>query len=145
MKNIIRDILLVDDSANDVTLIKNALSDANIGNEVIVAEDGEEAIDFLKCRGKFAGYTGGKPIFILLDIKMPLLDGIEVLKIIREDPEYNLVPVIMLTSSRDTHDLQACYDSGANSFVVKPVNMSSFMQVVKDLGKYWVIINELPS
>lgn len=145
MKNIIRDILLVDDSANDVTLIKNALADAYIGNEVIVAEDGEEAIDFIHCRGKFEGYTGGKPIFILLDIKIPLMDGIEVLKVIRQIPEYNLVPIIMLTSSRDTHDLQTCYDHGANSFVVKPVNMSSFMQVVKDLGKYWVIINELPS
>lgn len=145
MKTIIKYILLVDDSANDVTLIKNALAEANFGNDIVVAEDGEEAIDFLKCRGKFAGYTGGKPIFIMLDIKMPLMDGIEVLKIIRQDPEYNLVPVIMLTSSRDTHDLQACYDNGANSFVVKPVNITSFMQVVKELGKYWVIINELPS
>lgn len=145
MKTIVKDILLVDDSANDITLIKNALAEANLGNNIIVAEDGEEAIDFLKVRGKFAGYTRGRPIFILLDIKMPLMDGIEVLKVIRQDPEYNLVPVIMLTSSRDTHDLQVCYDNGANSFVVKPVNMSSFMQVVKELGKYWVVINELPS
>ena len=145
MKTIVKDILLVDDSANDVTLIKNALVEANLGNNIVVAEGGEEAIDFLKVRGKYAGYTGGKPIFILLDIKMPMMDGIEVLKVIRQDPEYNLVPVIMLTSSRDTHDLQVCYDNGANSFVVKPVNMRSFMQVVKDLGKYWVVINELPS
>ena len=145
MKTIVRDILLVDDSANDVTLIKSALADANIGNEIIIAEDGEEALDFLYCRGKFAGYTGGKPIFVLLDVKMPLMNGIEVLKIIRRDPEFNLVPVIMLTSSRDTHDLQECYNNGANSFVVKPVHMGTFMQVVKDLGKYWVVINELPS
>jgi len=145
MKTMIKDILLVDDSVNDVVLIKNALTEANFGNNIIVAEDGEEAIDFLYNRGKFAGYTGGKPIFILLDIKMPLMDGIEVLKIIRKDPEFNLIPVIMLTSSRDTHDLQDCYDNGANSFVVKPVDMSSFMQVVKELGKYWVVINELPS
>lgn len=145
MKTIVKDILLVDDSANDVILIKNALAEAKMGNNIIVAEDGEEAIDFLNTRGKFAGYTGGKPIFILLDIKMPMMDGIEVLKVIRQDPEYNQVPVIMLTSSRDTHDLQVCYDNGANSFVVKPVNMSSFMQVVKELGKYWVVINELPS
>src|SRR5512133_2361047 len=110
MKTIVKDILLVDDSVNDVTLIKNALAEANLGNNIIVAEDGEEAIDFLHTRGKIAGYTGGKAI-ILLDIKMPLMDGIEVLKVIRQDPEYNLVPVIMLTSSRDTHDLQACYDS----------------------------------
>jgi len=145
MKTIVKDILLVDDSVNDVTLIKAALADANFGNEIIVAEDGEEAIDFLYKRGKFAGYHGGKPIFILLDIKMPLMDGIEVLKVIRSDPEFNLIPVIMLTSSRDTYDLQTCYENGANSFVVKPVNMNSFMQVVKDLGKYWVIINELPA
>ncbi len=144
MRTIVKDILLVDDSANDVTLIKAALKDANFGNEIIVAEDGEEAIDFLYNRGKFSGYKGGKPIFVLLDIKMPMMDGIEVLKIIRQDPEFNQIPVIMLTSSRDSRDLQACYDNGANSFVVKPVNMSSFMQVVKDLGKYWVIINELP-
>ena len=145
MKTIIRDILLVDDSANDVLLIKSALADAHFGNDIIVAEDGVEAIDFLYKRGKFAGYTGGEPIFILLDIKMPLMDGIEVLKIIRSDPAFNKVPVIMLTSSRDTHDLEDCYDKGANSFVVKPVNISSFMQVVKELGKYWVVINELPS
>lgn len=145
MKTMVHNILLVDDSANDVTLIKSALAEVNFGNNIVVAEDGEEAIDFLYNRGKFTGYTGGKPIFILLDIKMPLMDGIEVLKIIRKDPEFNLIPVIMLTSSRDTHDLQECYDNGANSFVVKPVNMSSFMQVVKDLGKYWVVINELPS
>lgn len=145
MKTIVKNILLVDDSVNDVTLIKAALADANFGNDIIVAEDGVEALDFLYHRGKFAGYAGCKPIFILLDIKMPLMNGIEVLKIIRSDPEFNLVPIIMLTSSADTQDLQDCYDSGANSFVVKPVNVSSFMQVVKELGKYWVIINELPT
>jgi CheY-like chemotaxis protein len=145
MKTIVKDILLVDDSVNDVTLIKAALADTNFGNEIIIAEDGEEALDFLYCRGKFAAYTGGKPIFILLDIKMPLMDGIEVLKLIRSDQEFNQIPVIMLTSSCDSHDLQACYDNGANSFVVKPVSMDSFMQVVKDLGKYWVVINEMPS
>lgn len=144
MKTIIKNILLVDDSANDVTLIKAALADVHFGNDIIVAEDGEEAIDFLYKRGKFADYTGGKPIFILLDIKMPLMDGIEVLKIIRKDAAFNKVPVIMLTSSRDTHDLQECYDNGANSFVVKPVNISDFMEVVKELGQYWVVINELP-
>ena len=145
MKTNVKDILLVDDSVNDVTLIKAALADANFGNEIVVAEDGVEAIDFLYRRGKYEGYKGDKPIFILLDIKMPLMNGIEVLNIIRGDPEFNMVPVIMLTSSADTHDLQDCYDSGANSFVVKPVNISSFMQVVKELGKYWVIINELPA
>jgi len=135
----------VDDSVNDVTLVKAALADANFGNEIVVAEDGEEAIDFLYHRGRYEGEKGEKPIFILLDIKMPLMNGLEVLKIIRSDPAFNMVPVIMLTSSADTHDIQECYDSGANSFVVKPVNIGSFMQVVKELGKYWVIVNELPT
>jgi len=144
MKTIIKNILLVDDSVNDVTLIKAALKNAHFGNEIIVAEDGEEALDFLYKRGKFADYSGDEPIFILLDIKLPLMNGIEVLKIIRADASFKRVPVIMLTSSRDTHDLQECYDNGANSFVVKPVNINDFMQVVKELGQYWVVVNELP-
>jgi len=144
MEAIIRNILLVDDSENDVKLITSALRDANFGNEIIVAEDGEEALDFLYTRGKFADYTGGNPIFVLLDIKMPMLDGIEVLKIIRADDKFKDVPVIMLTSSRDSHDLQECYNNGANSFVVKPVNINDFIGVVKELGHYWVIVNELP-
>lgn len=144
MEAFIRTILLVDDSENDVRLIKSALQEANFGNEIIVAEDGEEAIDFLYTRGKFADYTGDLPIFILLDIKMPMLDGIEVLKIIRADDRFNSIPVIMLTSSRDSHDLQECYNNGANSFVVKPVHIGDFIGVVKELGQYWVIINERP-
>jgi CheY-like chemotaxis protein len=144
METIIRNILLVDDSTNDVTLIKTALKEAHFGNEIVVAEDGEEAIDFLYRKGKYAGYEGEKPILILLDIKMPFMDGIEVLKIIRADATFNHVPVVMLTSSRDTNDLQDCYNNGANSFVVKPVNINDFLGVVKDLGQYWVVINELP-
>jgi CheY-like chemotaxis protein len=144
MKAIIKNILLVDDSENDVKLIKAALEEAHFGNEIVVAEDGEEALDFLYKRGKFANDKSEDPVFILLDIKMPLMDGIEVLKIIRADDTFNKVPVIMLTSSRDSGDMQACYDSGANSFVVKPVNISDFMMVVKELGQYWVVINERP-
>lgn len=145
MKTIIKNILLVDDSVNDVTLIKAALREARFGNEIIVAEDGEEALDFLYRKGKFADYTGEDPIFILLDIKLPLMNGIEVLKTIRNDTAFNKVPIIMLTSSRDSNDLEACYNSGANSFVVKPVNINDFMGVVKELGQYWVVVNELPS
>ena len=144
MKANIKTILLVDDSPNDVTLIKAALEDAHFGNDIIVAEDGEEALDFLYKKGKFANYAREEPVFILLDIKMPLMDGIEVLKIIRADASFNDIPVIMLTSSRDIRDLQDCYDNGANSFVVKPVNMNDFMEVVKELGQYWVVINERP-
>lgn len=144
MKTLIKNILLVEDSANDVTLIKAGLREAHFGNEIVVAEDGEEALDFLYKRGKFASYVGDKPIFILLDIKLPLMNGIEVLKVIREDAHFNDVPVIMLTSSRDSHDLQECYNNGANSFVVKPVNINEFMLVVKEVGQYWVVVNELP-
>lgn len=144
METIIKNILLVDDSVNDITLIKTALRNAHFGNEIIVAEDGEEALDFLYRRKKFAGYSGDDPIFILLDIKMPLMDGIEVLKAIRSDLKFNKIPVIMLTSSRDNHDLRDCYDNGANSFVVKPVNINDFMGVVKELGQYWIVVNELP-
>jgi len=145
MTSVIKNILLVDDSSNDVVLIKSALKNAHFGNEIIVAEDGEEALDYLYRRGKYADCLDEEPVFILLDIKMPLIDGIEVLKIIRADAKFNRVPVIMLTSSRDTGDLQECYDNGANSFVVKPVNITEFINTVKDLGQYWVVINEIPS
>jgi len=145
MKTIIKNILLVDDSDNDVTLIKAALKDTHFGNEIIVAEDGEEAVDFLYKRGKFRDYSGGEPIFILLDINLPLMNGIEVLKIIRSVPEYNTIPVIMLTSSQDPYDLKECYENGANSFVVKPVSINDFISVVKELGQYWVVINEIPT
>ena len=142
MKSIIKNILLVDDSPNDITLIKAALANAHLAHDIVVAENGEEALDFLYKRGSFVSYPGGDPVFILLDIKMPLMSGIEVLKLIRSDPAYNKVPVIMLTSSHDSRDLQECYDNGANSYVVKPVNINFFMGAINDLGKYWVIINE---
>ena len=138
-----RNIMMVDDDHNDVVLMINALREAHFGNEIIVAEDGEEALDFLYRRGKFADYQGDFPIFILLDIKMPLLNGIEVLKLIRKDRSFDKIPVIMMTSSRDTHDLDECYENGANSFVVKPVNISNFIDVVKKVGQYWIVVNEI--
>lgn len=144
MEAIIRKILLVDDSANDITLIKAALADAHFANDIIVAEEGEEALDFLYKRGKYADSADEKPVFILLDIKMPLISGIDVLKIIRADASFSKVPVIMLTSSRESKDLEDCYANGANSFVVKPINVNDFMEVVKEVGQYWVVINELP-
>lgn len=138
-----KNILMVDDDHNDVTLMINALREAHFGNEIIVAEDGEEALDFLYKRGKFADYQGDNPVFILLDIKMPLLNGIEVLKLIRKDRSFDKIPVIMMTSSRDTRDLEECYENGANSFVVKPVNISDFIDVVKKVGQYWIVVNEI--
>ena len=143
MESIIKDILLVDDSENDVILIKAAFDDLNFANKIVVAEDGEEALDYLYRRGKFKDVQAGGPLFILLDIKMPLLTGHEVLKIIRSDKAFNKIPVIMLTSSRNPYDLQECYDNGANSFVVKPIKVDDFMRVIKELGKYWAILNEI--
>ena len=138
----LKTILLIDDDVNDVTLIKTALKEANFGNEIVVAEDGEVGLDLLYRRGKFSDYNAELPIFILLDIKMPMMDGIEVLKIIREDHLFDKIPVVMMTSSRDVHDLEECYKYGANSFVVKPVNIIDFIRVVKDVGQYWGVINE---
>jgi len=138
-----KNILLVDDDHNDVTLMINALREAHFGNEIIVAEDGEEALDFLYRRGRFSEYQGDYPVFILLDIKMPLLNGIEVLKLIRNDHSFEKIPVIMMTSSRDTTDLEECYKHGANSFVVKPVNIIDFIDVVKKVGQYWIVVNEI--
>jgi two-component system, response regulator len=144
MNTIIKNILLVDDSPNDVTLIKSALISTNLAINIIEAEDGEEALDYLYKRGKFVNHSNDDLIFILLDIKMPMMNGIEILKIIRSDASFNKIPVIILTSSLDSVDMQACYDNGANSFVVKPVNMDDFIKVIKDLGQYWVVINERP-
>ncbi len=144
MKQIFQNILLVDDSANDVLLVKEALKKAWLYNTIMVAEDGVEALDFLYRRGKFSDYKGKDPIFILLDIKMQLMDGIEVLKNIRADEAFDKIPVIMLTSSKNSNDLKECYRNGANSYVVKPVHVNDFMRVVHEIGKYWVVINEIP-
>jgi len=141
----LRNILLIDDDINDVTLMKSALKESHFSNEIIVAEDGEVGLDLLYRRGKFANYTGEFPVFILLDIKMPLMDGIEVLKIIRKDPLFDNIPVVMMTSSRDVRDLEECYKYGANSFVVKPVNITDFIRVVKEVGQYWGVVNERPN
>jgi len=145
MESSFRSILLVDDDPNDVTLIKSALEEVHFGNQIVVAEDGEEAVDYLFHRGRYIDCTDSLPVFILLDIKMPIMDGIDVLKIIRNNPSFDYVPVIMMTSSRDTSDLEECYKYGANSFVVKPVNIVEFIKVVKEVGKYWVVINEIPT
>lgn len=125
--------------------MKTALRESHFSNEIIVAEDGEVGLDLLYRRGKFANFTGELPIFILLDIKMPLMDGIEVLKIIRGDRSFDNIPVVMMTSSRDLHDLEECYWHGANSYVVKPVNITDFIRVVKEVGQYWGVINEVPN
>jgi len=135
--------MLIDDSPNDVELVTSALRDSHPANEIIIAEDGKEALDYLYGREIFANRPPGKPALILLDIKMPMINGIEVLKVLRGDEAFNSVPVVMLTSSRDPMDIKECYDSGANSFVVKPIEFNSFKEAVKDLCKYWLVTNEL--
>ena len=141
MKKEIKRILIVDDSPKDVELTIAALAEKNLANDVAVAEDGIEALDYLYKRNKFATEKGF-PAVILLDIKMPKMDGIEVLKHIRSNPEFKLIPVIMVTSSRDDRDLVESYKLGANSYVVKPIDVVQFIDAIKVLGQYWAVINE---
>ena len=137
-------ILIVDDSPNDVELTVSALTEKNIANEIVVAEDGIEALDYLYKRGRFAN-SKGNPAVILLDIKIPRMNGIEVLKHIRSQPEFMMIPVIMVTSSCEERDLVESYKLGANSYVVKPVDIIQFIDAIKTLGQYWAVINQQPS
>jgi two-component system response regulator len=143
MNTEVKRILIVDDSPKDVELTIAALAENNLANEVIVAEDGLEALDYLHKRGKFVGETGN-PAVILLDIKMPKMNGIEVLKYIRSHPKFKIIPVIMVTSSCEEKDLIESYKLGANSYVVKPVDILQFLDAIKVLGQYWAIINQPP-
>jgi two-component system response regulator len=143
MKAEIKRILIVDDSPKDVELTIAALAENNLANEVVVAEDGEEALDYLYKRGKFADQDG-IPAVILLDIKMPKMNGIEVLRHIRSDSKFMFIPVIMVTSSREERDLVESYKLGANSYVVKPVDIVQFIDAIKVLGQYWAVINQPP-
>jgi CheY-like chemotaxis protein len=144
MKAEVKRILIVDDSPKDIELAISALAQKNLANEVDVAEDGEEALDYLYKRGRFANNDNGTPAVILLDIKMPKMDGIECLKQIRSDPKFKLIPVIMVTSSREERDLVESYRLGANSYVVKPVDIVQFIDAIKVLGQYWAVINQPP-
>ena len=137
-------ILIVDDSLKDIELTIAALAENNLTNEVVVAEDGEEALDYLYKRGKFATYGNGNPLIILLDIKMPKMDGLEVLKHIRCEPKFKSIPVIMVTSSREEKDLVESYNLGANSYVVKSVDIAQFNDAIKVLGQYWIVVNQPP-
>lgn len=137
-------ILIVDDSPKDVELTIAALAEKNLANMVDVAEDGEEALDYLYKRDKFADRLNDNPAVILLDIKMPKMNGIEVLKHIRSDPKLKLIPVIMVTSSGEERDLVESYKLGANSYVIKPVDIIQFIDAIKTLGQYWAVINQPP-
>lgn len=137
-------ILLVEDNDRDVELTLAALGEYNLANEVIVARDGAEALDFLGHRGKFASHANGLPVVVLLDLKMPKVDGLEVLRRMRADDQLKLIPVVMITSSREEQDLVQSYKLGVNAYVVKPVDFQKFIESIKQLGFFWAVINEPP-
>lgn len=138
-------ILLVEDDPEEVELILDALKEAaKIANDVVVARDGAEALDYLKRQGAFAARPAGDPVVVLLDIKLPKLSGIEVLRVIKADEKLKTVPVVMLTSSREQSDLKECYELGVNAYAVKPVKFDEFVTAVKSTGMFWVLVNEKP-
>ena len=140
----LKTILLVEDNPKDVELTIEALTEHNLANRVVVARDGVEAMEYLRYEGKFKDRNKENPAVILLDIKMPRMDGIEVLNSIRNDQKLKTLPVVILTTSREEPDLKKCYELGVNAYVVKPVNFKDFMTAVKQLGAFWAILNELP-
>jgi len=138
------DILLAEDNPNDVELTLEALAAHNLANRVTVARDGVEALAYLRREDAFAGRDGGDPAVVLLDIKMPRKDGIEVLREIRGDHALSRLPVVILTSSKEEQDIITAYDLGVNAYVVKPVSFDDFMHAVRQLGVFWALINERP-
>jgi CheY-like chemotaxis protein len=137
-------ILLVEDDPKDIELTLSALGEHRLANEIEVVRDGVEALDYLYRRGAFAQRSEGNPVVILLDIKMPRLDGIQVLRQLKADEQMQLIPVVILTSSNESRDLEDCYKLGANGYVVKPVRFAEFVEAVKRVGVYWVLTNEPP-
>lgn len=140
----LRTILLAEDNVNDVTLTLAALRENHVANDIIVVRDGAEALDYLLRRNQFAGRAGAHPILILLDLKMPKVDGVEVLRMLKSDPTLKTIPVVMLTSSREEQDLVRSYELGVNAYVVKPVGFPDFVEAVKLLGGFWAVVNEPP-
>ena len=140
----IRSILVAEDSPADAEMAIDALRDANLANPIVHVHDGVEALDFLMARGKYAGRQGGDPAVLLLDIKMPRMDGLEVLKEIRNTDELKRLPVVILSSSREESDLARSWDLGVNAYVVKPVDVDQFFGAVQTLGKFWAVINQAP-
>ena len=137
-------ILLVEDSPNDIELTLAALAENHLANEVVVARDGEEALDYLYRRGMFKLRELGQPAVVLLDLKLPKVDGLEVLAQLKADPALKVVPVVMLTSSHEERDLVRSYNLGVNAYVVKPVDFPEFVEAVKEVGLFWAVINEPP-
>jgi len=139
-----RHILLVDDSPRDIEMALEALRHYHIANKVVTLRDGVEALDYLHRRGTFAGREGADPMVILLDLKMPRVDGLQVLREVKADAQLKVIPVVMMTSSREEQDLVRSYEFGANAYVVKPLDFHEFIEAVKVVGAFWAILNEPP-
>ncbi|MBB6367555.1 MULTISPECIES: response regulator [Xanthomonas] len=140
----IRTILLAEDSPADAEMAVDALRDARLANPIVHVEDGVEAMDYLLRRGAYADREEGLPAVLLLDIKMPRMDGLEVLKLVRSDESLKRLPVVILSSSREESDLARSWDLGVNAYVVKPVDVDQFFTAVKTLGTFWALINQAP-
>jgi CheY-like chemotaxis protein len=140
----LRHLLIAEDDPRDLELTMTALEEYSLANKVFVVHDGEEALDYLYCRGKFTRRNTGHPVAVLLDLKMPKVNGLEVLKIVKADAELKTIPIVVLTSSRETPDLIECYKHGVNAYVVKPMDFTEFMKAVKLLGVFWAVVNEPP-
>ena len=137
-------ILLVEDDPRDVELTLTALGEYNLANEVVVTRDGEKALDFLYCRGEYGSRSQDNPAVMLLDLKLPKIDGLEVLQQIRSDDRLKLIQVVVLTSSHEEKDMIRSYQLGVNAYVVKPVDFHEFVNAIKELGVFWAVINEPP-
>ena len=144
MNTELKRILLVDDSPRDTELALDALAQNNLANEVVAVRDGAEALDYLYRRGQFADRASGQPAVVLLDLKMPRVDGLDVLRQIKSDPQLKMIPVVVLTSSREEPDLVNCYQLGVNAYIVKPVQFQEFVEAVKLVGAFWAVLNEPP-
>lgn len=144
MKTSLRKILLVEDDPEDVELTLEALKAMNFANEVLVARDGEQALDFLYRRGSYSKLPDGDPLVVLLDLRLPKIDGFEVLNQIKKDEKLKMIPVVVLTSSREEEDILKGYRLGVNAFVMKPINFEEFIKVVGQVGLFWAVINLPP-
>jgi CheY-like chemotaxis protein len=144
MRTDVRTILLVEDNANDAELTLTAFREHHLLNDIVVIRDGAQALDYLYRRNAYRDRPHGNPALILLDLKMPKVDGLEVLRTIKSDAALKTIPVVVLTSSRQEHDLLRSYDLGVNAYVVKPVDFREFVDAVKALGGFWAVVNEPP-
>jgi len=140
----LKPILLVEDNPNDIELALVALEKSNLANEVVVVRDGADALDYLHRRGAWTNRMSGNPAVVLLDLKMPRVDGLEVLREMRATPDLKNIPTVMLTTSREQRDLSTSYEQGVNAYVVKPIDFREFIRVIADLGMFWALVNEPP-